>query len=321
MDDGDGLDDVPLAQRAAMQIKRDEESSMKRKREEEDLKLAKKVSLGLRHGSDGPSGAAKAASGAGASGAAAKQKQKKAAANGDKGVNLPPKMAMKVGTVKAGVAKPKAKKPAHGKDAKGKRATKHKTLGAASSARTAKKKTATGDDVKWRTLEHHGVVFPDAYVPHGVKPLYDGKPLDLLPEEEEAATHYAVMLETDYVSKPKFIQNFWKDFRALLRKELRDRLTDFKKMDFRPIFEWHKRRSEEKKNIPKEEKKRAKEIKDELEKKYTTAVIDGKVRRSRVTARSLRAVCVLDAALISLSLSLSLSPLSFGTPESLRSVV
>ena len=263
--DVDELDDMPLAQRAVLQLKRDEESSLKRKREEEDLKLAKKVSLGLRHGGGG--GAA-AASGAGASDAAAKKPKPKppAATGGGKA---------KVGTVKAGVAKPKPQKK--------KTKTKTKTA-SAPGASPPRRKTTTGagrEDatVKWRTLEHHGVVFPELYEPHGVKPLYDGRPLELLPEEEEAATHYAVMLETDYVTKPRFIENFWRDFRAILRAELRGRVVEFAKMDFRPIFEWHKRRVEERKNVPREEKKRAKEAKDELERKYTTAVIDGKVRR------------------------------------------
>lgn len=37
----------------------------------------------------------------------------------------------------------------------------------------------------WKTLEHHAVTFPPAYVPHGIKLLYDAKPVDLSPEEEE----------------------------------------------------------------------------------------------------------------------------------------
>ena len=38
----------------------------------------------------------------------------------------------------------------------------------------------------WETLEHCGVTFPPPYVPHGVKMVYDGKPVNLSPEEEEA---------------------------------------------------------------------------------------------------------------------------------------
>jgi len=40
-------------------------------------------------------------------------------------------------------------------------------------------------EVKWETLVHSGVLFPPDYTPHGVKMLYDGKPIDLTPEQEE----------------------------------------------------------------------------------------------------------------------------------------
>ena len=35
------------------------------------------------------------------------------------------------------------------------------------------------EGMKWRTLEHNGLMFPPPYKPHGVKLLYDGKPVDL----------------------------------------------------------------------------------------------------------------------------------------------
>ena len=39
---------------------------------------------------------------------------------------------------------------------------------------------------QWRTMEHAGVSFPEAYVPHGVKMKYDGEEVDLTPAQEEA---------------------------------------------------------------------------------------------------------------------------------------
>ena len=39
---------------------------------------------------------------------------------------------------------------------------------------------------QWSTMEHAGVSFTDAYIPHGVKLKYDGKDVDLSPVEEEA---------------------------------------------------------------------------------------------------------------------------------------
>lgn len=38
---------------------------------------------------------------------------------------------------------------------------------------------------KWTTLVHNGVIFPPPYNSHGVKMLYNGKPVDLTPEQEE----------------------------------------------------------------------------------------------------------------------------------------
>jgi DNA topoisomerase-1 len=39
---------------------------------------------------------------------------------------------------------------------------------------------------QWSTMEHAGVSFPEPYVPHRVKMLYDGQPVDLTPLQEEA---------------------------------------------------------------------------------------------------------------------------------------
>lgn len=39
---------------------------------------------------------------------------------------------------------------------------------------------------QWRTMEHAGVSFPEAYVPHGVKMKYDGEEVELTPLQEEA---------------------------------------------------------------------------------------------------------------------------------------
>lgn len=43
----------------------------------------------------------------------------------------------------------------------------------------------------WDTLEHNAVTFPPPYEPHGVKLVYDGKPVDLSAEEEEVRWYRA----------------------------------------------------------------------------------------------------------------------------------
>jgi DNA topoisomerase-1 len=68
---------------------------------------------------------------------------------------------------------------------------------------------------KWETLVHSGVQFPPEYEPHGVKMLYDGKPVDLTPEQEEVASMFAIMKDTDYMQKPNFLKNFWDGFKEV----------------------------------------------------------------------------------------------------------
>ncbi|ESQ42923.1 hypothetical protein EUTSA_v10012607mg [Eutrema salsugineum] len=126
---------------------------------------------------------------------------------------------------------------------------------------------------KWTTLVHNGVIFPPSYKPHGIKILYKGKPVDLTTEQEEVATMFAVMKETDYYNKPQFRENFWNDWRALLgKKHVIQKLDD---CDFSPIYEWHLQEKEKKKQMSSEEKKALKEEKLKLEEKYMWAVVDG----------------------------------------------
>ncbi|KAJ6314534.1 hypothetical protein OIU78_018085 [Salix suchowensis] len=126
---------------------------------------------------------------------------------------------------------------------------------------------------KWTTLIHNGVIFPPPYKPHGVKILYKGKPVDLTPEQEEVATMFAVMKDTDYVQKPQFLQNFWNDWRKLLGKNhVIQKLED---CDFNPIYEWHQQEKEKKKQMSTEEKKVLKEDKLKQEEKYMWAIVNG----------------------------------------------
>eukprot|EP00898_Chlorokybus_atmophyticus_P008137 jgi/Chlat1/8324/Chrsp8S08093 len=126
---------------------------------------------------------------------------------------------------------------------------------------------------KWTTLEHNGVLFPPPYTPHGIKMLYKGQPVDLAPEQEEMATFFAVMKDTDYMNKPTFIKNFWHDFKKLLGPK--HVIQDLNDCDFTPIYDWHLKEKERKKNMTTEEKKRIKEEKLKAEEKYMFALVDG----------------------------------------------
>lgn len=63
----------------------------------------------------------------------------------------------------------------------------------------------------------------------------------------QVATMFAVMKDTDYMLKQKFLENFWNDWRKLLGKNhVIQKLED---CDFTPIYEWHQREKEKKKQM------------------------------------------------------------------------
>jgi DNA topoisomerase-1 len=140
--------------------------------------------------------------------------------------------------------------------------------------KSTKMTPSSGDgQKKWATLIHNGVIFPPAYQPHGVKMLYNGKPVALTPEQEEVATMFAVMKDTDYMQKDKFRDNFWEDWRKLLGKN--HVIQSLDKCDFTPIYDWYQEEKEKKKQMSTDEKKALKEEKLKQEEKYMWAIVDG----------------------------------------------
>jgi len=128
------------------------------------------------------------------------------------------------------------------------------------------------DGLKWDYLEHKGVIFAPEYEPHGIKMLYDGKPVALTPAEEEPATWYAVMYESDYLQKKIFRDNFWKDWKVILGKK--HTIQSLSKCDFKPIWDWHLVEKEKKNLITTEQKKKIKLEKEELEAEYGFCKLD-----------------------------------------------
>ena len=133
-------------------------------------------------------------------------------------------------------------------------------------------------DVKWTTLTHAGILFPPEYAPHGVRMLYEGRPVDLTEEQEEVATLYAAMAGSDYMAKPTFTKNFWRAFRGILGRG--HAVQDLEKCDFGPIAEHLAADREAKKGASKEEKLAAKAARDAQEAPFRFATVDG--RREQV---------------------------------------
>ncbi|KAH1141077.1 hypothetical protein GLYMA_12G013500v4 [Glycine max] len=90
---------------------------------------------------------------------------------------------------------------------------------------------------KRTTLVHNAVIFPP-YQPHGVKMLYKGKPA----EQEEPCE-----IQTDYMPKDRFKENFWNDWRKLLGRN--HVIQNLKDCDFIPIYDWYQSEKEKKKGM------------------------------------------------------------------------
>eukprot|EP00698_Gefionella_okellyi_P026035 TRINITY_DN97_c0_g1_i1.p1 TRINITY_DN97_c0_g1~~TRINITY_DN97_c0_g1_i1.p1 ORF type:complete len:639 (+),score=174.61 TRINITY_DN97_c0_g1_i1:37-1953(+) len=129
------------------------------------------------------------------------------------------------------------------------------------------------DGKNWTTLQHNGVWFPPEYKPHGVRMLYDGKPVKLTPAQEEIATFYAVAIGSQNADNDVFRQNFFKDWRKVLGKD--HIIKEFDKCDFMPIKKWAEEQKELKKKATPEEKAARKLETQQLTEHYGFALVDG----------------------------------------------
>lgn len=58
---------------------------------------------------------------------------------------------------------------------------------------------------------------------------------------------FAVMKDTEYATKQKFIDNFMNDWKVLLGRN--HVIKKFELCDFTPIYEWHQKEKEKKKQM------------------------------------------------------------------------
>eukprot|EP00796_Vickermania_ingenoplastis_P007370 gene7370-5186_t len=134
---------------------------------------------------------------------------------------------------------------------------------------------------RWSTLCHNGVLFPPEYTPHGIPILYEGKPFQMTPEEEEVATMFAVMKDFDYYRSHIFRANFFRSWRKILDKRREPHpIKRLELCDFEAIYRWSQEQREKRLNRTKEEKKADKLKQDEEAEPYRWCLWDG--RREQV---------------------------------------
>lgn len=130
---------------------------------------------------------------------------------------------------------------------------------------------------RWTTLSHNGPMFPPAYVPHNIPIKYEGQPFKMTVEEEEVATMFAAMRNTDYYRNEVFRANFFKAWRRILDKRREGHpIRRLELVDFEDIYNHVELERARRKALPKEEKKAIKQREKEAAAKYETCLWDGR---------------------------------------------
>ena len=130
--------------------------------------------------------------------------------------------------------------------------------------------------MKWKTLQHNGILFPPAYEAQGIKIKIKGESVDLDVNQEEMVYQWAKKKDTPYAQDKVFQKNFTADF----AKELKIKKLSYEDIDFSNAYKIVDKEKDLKEMMTKEEKKeqakKRKEIREELKAKYGIAKIDGK---------------------------------------------
>jgi len=138
--------------------------------------------------------------------------------------------------------------------------------------------------MKWKTLQHNGILFPPKYESLGIKIKINGQNIDLTLDQEEMIYQWAKKKDAPkpgttekYVEDPIFQKNFVSDFTKTFNGKFSSiKYTD---IDFTQPYKLVDKEKETKELMTKEEKKalavKRKEIREEMKMKYGKAIIDG----------------------------------------------
>ena len=139
--------------------------------------------------------------------------------------------------------------------------------------------------MKWKTLQHNGILFPPDFESKGIKIKIKGQNITLNLLQEEMVYQWAKKKDAPkpgvtekYVEDPVFQKNFVSDFAQTFNGKFSD--LQYSDIDFADAYKLVDKEKEEKESMTKEEKKalalKRKEIREEMKEKYGKATMDGK---------------------------------------------
>ena len=132
--------------------------------------------------------------------------------------------------------------------------------------------------MKWKTLQHNGILFPPAYEKQGIKIKINGDAVDLDINQEEMVYQWAKKKDTPYAQDKVFQKNFTADFAKTLDSKFKK--ISYENIDFSSAFKIVDKEKDLKEMMTKEQKKaiavKRKELREKLKEKYGIATMDGK---------------------------------------------
>ena len=107
--------------------------------------------------------------------------------------------------------------------------------------------------MKWKTLQHNGILFPPAYETRGIKIKIRDVNIDLDLNQEEMVYQWAKKKDTPYVQDKVFQKNFTGDFAKTLDPKFKK--ISYEDIDFSNAYKIIDKEKDLKEMMTKEEKK------------------------------------------------------------------
>ena len=131
--------------------------------------------------------------------------------------------------------------------------------------------------MKWKKLEHNGILFPPDFETKKIKITIKGENVDLDINQEEMVYQWAKKKDTPYVQDKVFQKNFLADFVNTFGS--RYKKLELEDVDFKNAFKVVDKEKDAKELLTKEEKKalaaKRKELREEMKEKFGKGKMDG----------------------------------------------
>ena len=132
--------------------------------------------------------------------------------------------------------------------------------------------------MKWKTLQHNGILFPPPFESRGINLKIKGEKISLDLNQEEMVYQWAKKKDTPYALDKVFQKNFTEDFAKTLPSKFKK--ISYEDLDFSDAFRLVDKEKDLKEMMSKEEKKavavKRKKLREELKEKFGKAIMDGK---------------------------------------------